>query len=421
MANTFLNTDKFLRAALAIMHQKSNFIMRVNRQYDGSFANKGAQIGQALRLGMPPKFTGRTGNTMSSQNIVERKIDLPLATIKGIDFEITQEQLTFSIEDLTKEVIAPAASQLVALVEEDAFSMYKSVPNYVGIVTTTVGSGLTYDQFDDTRTYLAENLAPSDARYAALQPRAAGTFRKDTKSLFQSSDNIRDQYVEGLIGRTGGCDVYENTIMPSHTTGTVTTTTTILVTTSAAADTGLDGTGNAYSNTPFDLKVDGFTTWAPKKGDIITISGVNDVHPETKQDLGYLKRFVVAADASLSSAGTVTILPVPIRSGAYQNVSAAIANNAQVTIHGPANGGAAVTYGQNLVYHKDAFIFVTADLADPTPFGGKGGRRVEDNVSLRVWFGADIVNGKFPGRLDIAYGYVAAYPEWAARHTYLRQ
>lgn len=423
MANTTLTPRVILREIYKIMHQRSNFIMRCNRQYDDRFAQKGAKIGKALDIRLPPKYVTRTGNAMQPQNHVERKVELPLATIKGVDLNFTQEELTFDLDRFSENVLDPAASQLIADVEADAFNMYKKVPNYVGVVTTTAGSGLNYRQFQTTGRYLSENLAPRDQnRTACINSESQVEFNDAVKGLFQSSDNVREQYVEGLMGRTGGYACFENTIVPAHASGIITTTSgAIVVTTSAAADTGVDGTGNAYESDPFDLKVDGFDSVSLKEGDILTIGGVFDVHPETKQSYGYLKRFVVASDTDLTTSGTIPILPAPIKSGAYQNVSAAIADGASVTLHGPDAGDSSIIYGQNLMFHRDAFAFVTADLEDPSQYGAWGGREVMDGLSIRIWRQGDITNGTFPCRLDIAYGYTAVYPEWGCRHTHARQ
>lgn len=422
MANTVLTPRMILREAYAIMHQKSNFIMRTNRQYDDRFARSGAKIGQALDVRLPAKYTTRTGNTMSTQNHVERKVELPLATIKGVDLNFGQEELTFSLDDFSERVLQPAISQLVATVEADAFSLYKKVPNYVGNFVTTT-TGLNYLQFQKTGKFLTENLAPLSNRTICVNPESRVTFSDAVKGLFQSSENIKDQYVEGILGRTGGYDVYENTILPTHLAGIVTTTgEAITVTTSAAADTGFDGTGNAWpTGDAFALKVDGFTDANLNAGDIITIEGVYEVHPETKQAYGYLKRFVVQEDVELSTSGTIPILPFPILSGAYQNVSAPIADGATVNVLGVTPGASTgLTYAQNLAFHRDAFAFVTADLEDPSKYGAWGTREVMDGLSMRIWRQGDITNGAFPCRIDIAYGFAAIYPEWACRHVHLQ-
>jgi hypothetical protein len=43
--NTLLTPTQVTRKALMILHQKLNFIGRINRQYDDQYAQKGAKIG----------------------------------------------------------------------------------------------------------------------------------------------------------------------------------------------------------------------------------------------------------------------------------------------------------------------------------------------------------------------------------------
>jgi hypothetical protein len=415
MSNTLLTSSIILKECYAIMHQSSNFIARTNRQYDSRFANKGAQIGQQLDIRLPPKYTTRTGNTMSSQNVVDRKVTLPLATINGVDLLLTQEDLTFKIEELSQRVLQPAVSQLAASTEGTALTtLYKQVANYAGTLTTTTDY-VNYQKFQDSGRYISEQLAPPSPRTMTMNPQTRVDFSTDVKGLFQSSSAIEKQYVDGMMGRTGGYDVFENTLMPSHTPGTFNGT--LSTTVSTTADSGYAGTGNAYT-TSFGLKFDVTTSYAFKAGDIITIGSVYDVQPETKTQYGTLKRFTVVADTSGTTTGTLTISPAPILAGAYQNVNTAIADNAAITVVGSVSGSGTAgiqTYGQNLGFHRDAFAFVTADLEDPTPYGAWGAREVFDGLSMRIWRQGDISNGTFPCRLDIAWGCVAVYPEWAVR------
>lgn len=400
-----------LREVYAIMHQESNFIMNTNRQYDNRFAQTGAKIGQSLDIRLPAKVTTRTGNVMSQQNYVERKVALPLATIKGVDLLFGQEELTFSIDDFSERVLRPAVSQLTATVEDDAITgLYKTVANFSGAVNAAV----TYKSTQQCGQYMSEELAPKSNRTMCHAPQSRVDFSDAVKGLFQASSNIEEQYREGIMGRTAGFTHYENTLVPIHTPGTYGGT----PLTNAAVAQGNAGTGNAYVAT-FDLITDGWTamTTVLKKGDIITIAGVNAVHPESKKSLGRLKRFVVAADTTTDGSGnsTITISPAIIYGGAYQNVSNGAADNKAITVVGTS----ATDYGQTLAFHKDAFAFVTADLEDPSQYGAWGARETLDNLSIRIWRQGDIVNGTFPCRLDIAYGYAAIYPEWACRQVYL--
>jgi hypothetical protein len=139
-------------------------------------------------------------------------------------------------------------------------------------------------------------------------------------------------------------------------------------------------------------------------------------HPETKKSLGYLQQFVALAD----STGAVTVSPRTYLTGAKQNVcssaGAALAasdfNSKTMTFIGTANQA----YRQNLVYHKDAFAFVTADLPIMDD-AHKCVRKSMDGLSLRVWMASDIRNDELLVRLDILYGFAALRPEWACRIT----
>jgi len=409
--NTVLTPSMILREVYAIMHQQSQFIMRTNRQYDNRFAQSGMKIGQSLDVRLPAKFTVRTGNAMTKQAYVERKVALPLGTIKGVDLEFGQEELTFSIEDFSDRVLKPAVSQLTAVVEDDAIgTMYKTVFNYAG----ATNSAITYKSTQQCGQYMTEELAPRSDRTMIHTPQSRVDFSDAVKGLFQDSSNIADQYVEGLMGRTGGFDHFESTIMPIHTPGTYGGTPL-----TNGANQGINpGSANTYAATT-SLITDGWTatTTTLNAGDIITIGGVFEVHPETKRSLGRLKRFVVTAATTTDGSGnsTFTISPGIIASGAYQNVTNLAGDNQTITVLGTS----ATAYGQTLAFHKNAFAFVTADLEDPSQYGAWGARETLDNLSVRIWRQGDIVNGTFPCRLDIAYGFAAIYPEWACRQVYL--
>ncbi len=405
MANTILTPTMITREAQRILHQNLNIVGNMNRQYDDRFANKGAKIGTSLDLRVPPKYTVRTGSTFTSQNVVERKVNLPVATIKGIDTTISDLEMAMSLDNFSDVILKPAMAQLAAQIEYDTVSaMYKKVPNYAG----TVSSQIDYKKFQQAGQVLTENLSPSSQRCMILDPASRVEFSDAVKGLFQSSDNINKQYKEGIVGRTGGFDVFENTMMPAHTTGTYGGTPL-----TNGADQGSTGADNAWTETT-SIITDGWTatTTVLKAGDIITIGGVFAVHPETKVSTGVLKRFTVVSDTTTDGSGnsTFSISPAIISGGAYQNVTNRAADNQAITVLGTS----ATAYGQNLAFHKDAFAFVTADLEIPRGVD-MAAREVFDGISMRFvrWFDGDA--GEFKSRFDVLYGYAAVYPELACR------
>jgi hypothetical protein len=53
MSASLLTSQMVTRRALAILHNKLNFIGTINRQYDESFAKEGAKIGNQLKIRLP--------------------------------------------------------------------------------------------------------------------------------------------------------------------------------------------------------------------------------------------------------------------------------------------------------------------------------------------------------------------------------
>ena len=84
MANSILTPSIITKEALRILHAQSNFLTKINRQYDSRFAVNGSKIGTNLDVRLPNKFTVRTGSTYSAQNMVERKYRYPLLRLKAL-------------------------------------------------------------------------------------------------------------------------------------------------------------------------------------------------------------------------------------------------------------------------------------------------------------------------------------------------
>jgi hypothetical protein len=392
MSNSILTPTAVTREALRILHQKLNFIGSINRQYDDSFAKSGAKIGDTLKIRMPNRYTVRTGKTIATQDTAEDNISLQVATQKGVDVNFSSAELTLSLDDFSKRILDPAMAVLAANIEYDAMTMFKKVYNAVW----TSGSTLAYNDVLSGRVLMQRCLAPTNDRTANLNSQDMSTLVKDTKTLFNDQAQLSKQYKEGYMGRAAGYDFVENTLWPTYTRGggdanyLVNTSTGI---TSASATVAVTaGTGTLLT------------------GDIITVVGVNSVHPETKVDSGVLQQFVITADY-VGGAGNITVSPTPITSGAKQNVVINSAGSGKaVVIAGTASGQDTTS----LLYQQDAFTFATADLVMPN--GVDFARReVQDGISLRIVRAYDINNDNLPCRIDVLYGYTPLRPEWATR------
>lgn len=392
MANSLLTPTAVTRKALQILHQKLTFIGSINRAYDDSFAKSGAKIGDSLKIRTPNQYTVRTGATLSAQDTTESSVTLQVATQKGVDLNFTSSELTLSMDDFSERILEPAMAVLAANIESDALSMYKDV--YQIVDGDAVAPALVH--FLTGRQFLNEALTPMDnSRTALLTPEHCRKIVDGLKGLFQDSSEIAKQYREGMMGRTAGFNFGESTHLSTHTTGTAAKTTAYLT--------------NGVAQTGASIAVDtGTTTF--KKGDVITIAGVNMVHPETKADLGRLQQFVLTADYA-GGAGSIAVSPSITASGATQNVSNAAADNSAVVKVG---AGASELLTNSLVYHKNAFTFATADLIMPQGVDFSA-REVYDGISMRVVRAYDINADKFPCRLDVLYGFKTLRPQLACR------
>lgn len=393
MANSLLTPTAVTREALRILHQKLNFVGNITRDYDDSFAKSGAKIGDSLKIRQPNQYTVRSGATLSAQDTTEQSTTLQISSQKGVDVNFSSAELTLSLDDFSKRILDPAMAVLAANIEADALSMYKDVYNSVW----NGGSAATYNKALDCRVKLQNALAPPSDRTMLLDPAAMADVIKDTKTLFNDQASIAKQFREGMVGRAAGFDWGENTLLPSHTRGAGDTAyvvnTSTGITSGTATITVATGTGSILN------------------GDVFTVAGVYEVHPETKANTGRLQQFVCTADYA-GGAGAVSVSPTPITSGALQNVVIVSAGAGKaVTISGTAS--TAVQTG--LAFQKGAFAFATADLVMPSGVDFAA-REVYDGISMRIVRAYDINNDKFPCRIDVLYGYKTLRSQLACRY-----
>lgn len=388
MSNVLLTPTAVTREALRILHQKLNFIGNVNRTYDDSFAKDGAKIGDSLKIRLPNQYVVRTGATLNTQDTTETSVTLQVATQKGVDLNFTSTDLTLSLDDFSSRILKPAMSVLAANIESDMLSnVYKDVYQQVN----NTGAKITFAKVLEGRKSLIDSLTPPDINLL-LNTQDNIDLVDALKGLFQDSKEVAKQYRDGMVGRTGGFDIWENTLMPSHTVGTAATyvcNTSTGITSGTATITLSGGTGTI------------------KAGDVFTIAGVYRVHPETKVSTGALQKFVATADGTTS----VAVSPTPVTSGATQNITIVGAGASKtVTVDGTAD----TPHGISLAFHKDAFAFATADLVMPKGVDFSS-RQVLDGISMRIVRQYDINNDKFPCRLDVLYGYKTLRAQMAAR------
>ena len=135
------------------------------------------------------------------------------------------------------------------------------------------------------------------------------------------------------------------------------------------------------------------------------MAGVNDVHPETKEDTGALKVFTVTGgDTGTATATSITISPAIISAGPHKNCTAAPADNATITFLEDATAN-----NQSLLFQKGFAAFATADLVMPKGTD-MASRQNYDGLSLRLIRDYDVIKDRILTRIDILYGFKVLRP-----------
>ena len=404
MSNTILTPTAVTREAGRILHQKLNFIGNINRQYDASYAVEGAKIGSALKIRLPNEYTVRTGKTLNAQDTSETSTTLTVATQKGVDLNFSTAELTLDLDDFSERILEPAMSVLAANIEADALSMYKQIPTEV----SDVGAAIALVDVLEANKKLTDRLAPMSPRSLLLTTRNNADLVSAASTFYNDRTKVSEQYRKGLVANEffGFDNVYQNTLLPLHTTGTDDGTGDYLTDIAAGENDGSAGLLNV------DTGAGSFAV-----GDIIEIESLFRVHPETKVSTGELMQFVVTTAATPGAGGgDLAIYPYIVTSGARQNCTGLADGKAIYKRESDSSTaiGASADYYVGLGFHKDAFAFATADLVMPKGVDFAA-REVMDGISIRIVRDYDINNDNLPCRLDVLYGYKAIRPELAVR------
>jgi hypothetical protein len=395
MSNSLLTIDMITRKALEILENNLVITRTVNRQYDDSFAVEGAKIGSTLRIRLPDRALVTDGAALQVQDDNEQYTTLAVSSQKHIGVNFTTAELTMQLDDFAERVLKPRISQLAASIDADVANSFKYIGNSVGTPGTTPATSLVLLQ---AQQKLNENAAVMSPRYATVNPAANAALIEGMKGLFNPVSAISKQFKNGMFGEgiLGYDELNMSQSIKQFTTGSRTGTVTVStsVTTEGATSIVLTGLGSTTI----------------KAGDVFTIADCFAVNPQTRESTGSLYQFVALADVTASTTATVTVPAMYSAGQALATVDALPVSGKAVTFV----GAASTQYPQNLIYHKDAIAFATADLLMPQGVD-MASRQVHNGISMRIVRQYDINNDRLPCRIDVLYGYSVIRPQMAVR------
>ncbi|MBT3010801.1 MAG: hypothetical protein KME41_03665 [Candidatus Thiodiazotropha sp. (ex Lucina pensylvanica)] len=389
--NNFLDSTLVAREAMRLLHAELSFVKSITRSYSDEFAQKGAKVGEKVQVRIPNRFRGREGRNYDRSVIRERSIDVVMDRQKGVDLSFTSEDLTLDIDDFSKRFLLPAAKQLATHIEWDGLSL----AHRVGQTVLCPAHGPGVGEVLKGRRYLDDSLAPSSDRRGLFSPGHVRSLTKSIRNQYNPRSTIAKVYEDRAFSRLSGFQFSGTTVMPPVVSGEG-------AQGGALATLKEAITGSGQSSCVLDFSSEDQTKMKP--GDSFMFRGVYAVHPETKVPYSYLKRFSVVA---IKDDGTVVFTPAIDTRSVYKNVSIGrsvrideIAAGTEVFKTFPAAG----FMESSLLYHPDAFAFVTADLEVPRGVDFAA-RESHDGISMRLVRDYDGKSDQMLCRFDVLYGY----------------
>lgn len=396
MPNQLVTTDMVADRALMKFSENATFLRSVNRDYDKSFEDKEAKIGDTLRVPIPQHTIVRKGRVA---NITPLQTILRPVTVfgqRGFDVQFSSSELALDIEEFEKRYLSQQVADLVISIEAEVLGMaISATPNQTGPVTTayTTPANILWYQ-NNAKKIIEDNGGFKGTKQMLVNAGANLQIVPGLAGLFNAQKQLNTQYEEGYLGRAAGFDWNSSTVIPPQLRGA--------------------GTGYVLNGSPAEgatSVVVGTGTGAINKGEIFTFSTgtvAMAVHPQTKLELGYKRQYVVTADYA-GGAGTLSFYPALTSTGSEKNINTLPVTTNAITL----TGTASTNYNVSMAYTKDAFTFGTVDL--PEYPDRPCSRRVFESISMRVAQGSDIVNDIIMMRFDIMCAFGALRPEWACR------
>lgn len=402
MANTINNMKDapgvIAKLAAGMLADKVQFCKSIDKEDSSAFDGvNGYQAGDTIPISKPARFVPTTGADVTSaiQDVVEEKTSLTLDTRSVVPVQLNSNEVftELGLKSWTKRVLDPAISSIAQDVESRFLD--KAVKGTSNVVGTPGSETFVQDTMLSAAQKIYENGCTDEAgQFALLTPYGTRKAVVGRADLQNPSPEVSAQYKTGVMGVADGFTYLRNNLLPTITNG--------------SDQTGVAINDASVSEGATTITVDGLSS-APEAGSVFTIAGVNAVHPISKDDLGYLKQFVV-----VSATTTVITLAEGLYAGSngLQNISALPADNAALTFV----GSESTAYRQNLAYHKSAFRMVSVPLMLPND-AHMAAQETVDDMTVRVWLASDVLTDTMTARIDFLGGLANVRPEWACRIT----
>lgn len=404
IANTFATPQWVMRKMARRLTNNCVFTGTVMRDYDDEYKQKGVKVGDTVTLRLPQRYEVTVGAVMNPTPLTDQTVTLAITDQTNIGFEYDSWAATLYVDDYMERYGNPAVDQLINNIDYTGLNrMYKATAKSVGTPGTVPTANATYAL---AKTKLVEAAVPRPYN-AVLTADMHAQIAQTNSVYFAPSAQIAAFFKTGQFASQAlGIERwFEDENIPTHTVGALGGTPVVNGAVSSGSSVVISGATGGVTN-----------YW--REGDVIQFASCQDVNPLSRASTNRNKDFVVTANTNSSGGGAVTVLVSPsiVASGAFQNCDEGPANGDAVTTFGHASSYASRATRQGLVYHKEAYACVMADLV--LPRGLWIAERISNaklGISIRMLKDHDIINDVSPARLDTAHGWGAIRQELASR------
>jgi hypothetical protein len=283
------------------------------------------------------------------------------------------DQLDQILEPMARRLVTDLELDLGAFMRKNASLNYGTRGTAVTAWSDVAGAGATMDSV---------GVPMSDDKYYLMNPFTTTSLASAQSGLNAADGIVRTAWEKAQIASNfGGMRALTSNAISSYTSGS---------TTDRAGT--LNGAPDATYVTAKDtmqqtLVLAGLGTGTIKAGDQVTIAGVNRLNVSTREQIlgatgaAVLWTGTVIADVTIAAnAATIVVSGAAIyeANGQYNNVDAAPATGAVVTIL----GAASTVYQPNMFYSKQAFGLGTVKL--PKLYSTDTVATTSDGMSIRV-------------------------------------
>ena len=336
-----------------------------NLVYKENVEGHAAKQGDIVSVRCPVKLTANDFDEtagVTPESIQKDTVDVKLEHIATVDMQVGAIESACDFDSVVRMFIEPAAAALAEKINAEGLELYKDIPYTAGT------AGTTPDGLDDiaAASYALDmQKVPAGMRCAVWNPLATSKLKQVPAIVNAEKCGTTEALRTGSIGKVFGIENYMSQAVKTHES-------------SSTGDTFAVKSAASDSDT-LVLTITGSGTI--KKGDIITVAGKNHV-----------------ATADATKSGTTVTVKV------YPNVTALTTDT--VTVLGD--------HDANLVFHPDAFAFITRPLQAPA--GVESYVTTYNGISLRVVRGYDMKYKRETLSMDVLYAFKTIYPELAVRY-----